>query len=453
MGCGIFYSGPKSAPTTTERGSTSTSKESSNMSLGKTTGQNFQKVITEFREIQSKKGAETTKTEKGSTTGEVDRPSSPKASREEGAQVLPRPSNGLRRFTAVAVGAGTVLRALVAVGTVGISEGLLALGKKIGDAYAGRTAAPKADFKLTDPASGKEITAKSSMGPSKVPKGTTTEQIARDLQAKVNAGHDLMQRVSAGTHKAPCTVEDMTNIMFALQVRGEAQKGSFKDGAFNISDPGQNIRRFLDGCPQSYQRESSHIGAFQKMGAGKHRGIDAYGNGDKMSEMLPHGMKTLLYGSIPQSDKLKMPEDRLYLKIESHGAWLTKPKGGRDAEGPSRTGNHHDIGAILGHSLSFIATRGQGSAGGTFKERIPDSVKNEFKAIMKQAPEDLRATLGDSGPLETAGGLRIMHDNAVKARASMPDKTPLRDRLDTFIADLNKNFDRLDVRIGNEVII
>lgn len=383
-------------------------------------------------------------------------PSSSKKARQEGGQKLPSDNGHLRRATAVGVGVLTALRVLTAIATLGISEGIKAGIDRAIENY-GTKDTPKTPIEVTIPGTNQKVKVDRSMLPRRIPKDMTPGELQQKIQEKVTAGHQLVQQLTAGPgERNDCTVKDMTNIMFYLQLKAEAgpAKGHFMEGAFTLSDPGQRIRKFLDSCPKSYQRESSHISAFQTMTGGRHRGLDANGSGKNFDELLPNGMKTLLYGTIQQNDGLKMPEDRLYLKIESHGAWLTRPKGGGDAGGPHRTGNIHDVGAILGHSLSFVSTRGKGSAAGTFKERVPDQAKNQFNEILKHAPPHLKQTLMQGDPTSSSAGIRIMLANLDAVRGEIdPEAHPeCWQAMKTFDDNIQRNYPRPELRIGNEII-
>ncbi len=379
-------------------------------------------------------------------------PQAPHLAQQQGGQQIPQPSIHMRRFSAVLVGVGSAFRALLAVGTLGISEGLKALGGKIADAIT-TSSRHQGPIAINLPNGGGLVHVDPSILPGRIPKGMTQLQMQQALQDKVDAGYQLVSSLTADTHNgAPCTQKDMTDIMFFLQVKAEGSKGSFSEGAFNIADPGGRIKTFLDSNNSAYQRDSSHITAFQTTGGQGHRGIDANGGGPNFDKTLPHGMKTLLYGGMPTNPALKMPEDRLYLKIESHGAWLTKPRGGDDAGGPHRTGNRHDVGAFLGHSLSFIATRGQGSAAGTFKERIPDTVKNAYVSLTERIGNPAKATLGLGDPTGTASGIRVMLENVDQALTQVLPGSQDEKDLQFFATHIRQNYNHCDVRFGNEVI-
>lgn len=378
-------------------------------------------------------------------------PIAPNQVQNQGTQQIPQPSIHLRRFTAVLVGTGAAVRALLALGTLGLSEGVKALAGKIANAV-NTQSRPQAQFNINLPGAG-PVAVDARILPGRIPKGMSTTQVQQAIQDKVDAGHQLVSDLINDQHDGhPCTIKDMTDIMFFLQVKAEATKGSFSEGAFTIADPGQRIKNFLDSSREAYQRDSSHITAFQTVGGQSHRGIDANGGGQDFCKTLPHGMKTLLYGGLPANQALRMPEDRLYLKIESHGAWLTKPRGGDEVAGPHRTGNRHDVGAFLGHSLSFIATRGQGSAAGTFKERIPDTVTNAYNSLMERVGHPAQIALGQNNPTGTASGIRVMLENIDQAINLVGQGSQDEKDLQFFSQNVRRNFDHCDLRFGNEII-
>lgn len=399
-------------------------------------------------------------------------PSSPRAAMAEGHRSLAKDHWGLRQAGTAALGFVAVVRCLVAVGTLGISEAIIAGVSKAADQI-GSKAAPREGINVTlpggsDPASGASsevsVQLQASALPSRIPKSMSAEELQQVIQAKINAGQELVSQLTTGTHDGSmCTNEDTTNLMWFLQAKAESLRGSFEEGAFSVEDPGQNIRKFLDTNPQSYQRVSSHIESFQSLPGGAHRGIDCYGSVEKASDLLPNNMKTLLYGTMAGGmGKTDMPVDRIYLKIESHGSFIGRAKGGGDADGPRRFGNRHDVGAFVGHSFSFLSSQGKGSAAGTFKERIPDSVKQDFKNLIETTPEPSKSILSAGKPTGTGGGIRLMIANVDEAiRGLGSGDTALRETLEAFRESVatakdeqgNLRYDHLECRIGNEIVL
>jgi hypothetical protein len=292
---------------------------------------------------------------------------------------------------------------------------------------------------------GRKVEVDGHIGPKKIPKGMTHDEVQAQLQDKINAGHKVYESVMNGTRTDGCTVDDVTNLMFFLQVRGEDQQGScFKDGTFNLPDPDGKLRKFLDSCPEAYQRSSSLA---PDEG---HRGIDAYGSAKKKDQLLPHHMKTLHYFSVPQSET--MPEGRIILKMERNGKFYSRPKVS-DPDGPSRQSNRHDLGATMKHVFKGTVKPGEQS----FTEHLPPAVKHEYREIMRYLPPEARAEMERNGPFTREGGIRVMHENANRVLAGAYDGAPelteeVMDKLKVFINKLHENYPDPQVRFGNEVV-
>ncbi len=335
----------------------------------------------------------------------------------------------------------------------------------ISDAVRGYKRIPS-DDKTTFNVAGKSVEFPSSFMGNKIPPGKTKGELVREVQNKINAGERLLSQIEKGTAKTPCSLENMTDLMTYLQARGQAEHGHHSEGSMSIPDPDNKIKNFLDSNPDAYQRKSSHIGEFQndQDAMGTQRGIDAYGRTKNPKEMLPNNMKTVMYGTMKQSDTLKMNENRLWLKMEPHGAWAFSPKV-NDPNGPKRSANAHDGKAAVGHTFSFLETRGQGSKAGTRKERIPSDIAKEWKAIQKVAREELKSKTGVSKEmdsmlregegLQTARGVRFISSYMEELQKSpqLSDKT--KEKIGKLQERFAKEFpqDTLDVRIGNEVIL
>ena len=335
----------------------------------------------------------------------------------------------------------------------------------------------QANFQVNVPGMG-ELELDGHVLPTLMPRGSSVEDLRAEVQQKINAGHELLQNIRNDAHDAPATKEDVSNITFFLQAKGQMISGqTFQSGAFSLPDPDCKIRKFLDSSPQAYQRASSHLGAFQKLEGGRHRGIDLTEGGNRsLSEAMPFGKETLLYGSMPQNEGLKMPEDRIFLKLESCGAWLSKPSAGYEANnaGPRRTGQWHDIGTFVDHSCNFLKSRGKGSAAGTQKERIPKDIKKDFKDICK-INTDLAERMNQGNPTNKSNGIRFMYANAKAELQRMNEEMGFADadealigqdrhsldfmelklnymELKNFVNKLENRYNNLNVRIGNEVI-
>lgn len=300
----------------------------------------------------------------------------------------------------------------------------------------------------------------------KLPKGKTQDQLRDEVQEKINNGERLLHQIESNQTNGPCSLKNMTDLMTYMQAKAQVQGGNFHEGSMSIPDPDNKIKNFLDTCPEAYQRQSSHISEFQNQGdaKGTHRGIDAYGRTKNPDQMLPNNMKTVMYGSMNQdAPGMKMPENRLWLKMEPHGAWAFSPTV-NDPNGPQRAANRHDGKAAVGHSLSFMETRGEGSKAGTRKERIPDDIKTAWKDFQAEARQDLKgknpsdevnAMLRKGEGLQTARGVRFINDylNTLKNTPELSDN--IREKAAHMQHTLKSRFPEqtMNVRIGNEVIL
>lgn len=368
-------------------------------------------------------------------------PTNPGKVREEGGKDISRPTK-LENFKKPNI----LIRALAMIPEICANIVLLGM-PAIMKAMEGKE--PPTPFTVQLPGTnGRTVELDGHIGPKKIPKGMTHEQVQTRLQQKIDDGYKVYTAVMNGDREGGCTVSDMTNLMFFLQARAEDKQGAcFKDGAFSLPDPGNRLRKFLDSCPEAYQRSSSFA-----PGEG-HRGIDARGSGKKLDQLLPHHLTSLHYCTLPSSDTL--PEDRIYLKMEPHGKFLSRPQSGADPEGPSRSMNRHDFGASFKHVFSSLKTPGEVS----FTERLPAAVKNDYRELLRQMPESARQMLSENQPFSRTGGIRVMLDNAMAllqhdALSEPEDKLTdeAREKLVNFVKRLHQEYPSPEVRFGNEVI-
>lgn len=282
----------------------------------------------------------------------------------------------------------------------------------------------------------------------------------RVLRERINNGHRVWAGVSNGTLHGPASMEDVRDLMTFLLAKGMEKGDGFSEGAFNISDPGHQLRDFLDSCPEVYQRPSSHIEGFQQAPGGSHRGIDAHGG-----VTLPYGKATLLYGGMSAGVQ-GLGQDRLFLKTEEHGCRLSaRWTPNRDPNIHDRPARLGDVGQFLGHAMGFFRTVLRGISGGRLfpnatdsrKERLPGDVSKSFNAILKNLDRsgqaEIAGILRQNEPLATSQGIRVMVANLDQALARQDLDQPTRDAMQRLRGDLATRFDHLDVRIGNEVIL
>ncbi|HSJ04835.1 MAG TPA: hypothetical protein VK956_20350, partial [Verrucomicrobium sp.] len=369
-------------------------------------------------------------------------PTRPGTVREEGSREISRPTH-LETFKKPNI----LLRILAKIPE--ICENIVLLGTPALMKYMESRGMAREPYTFTMPGThGRMVELDGHIGPKKIPKGMTHTEVQTQLQEKLDAGHKVLAAVTSGARTGGCTVDDMTNLMFFLQVRAEDQQGSsFKDGAFNLPDPDGRLGRFLDSCPQAYQRnESSAVG-------GGSRGIDADGSAKKRDQLLPHHMKSLKYVSVPPSDTV--PEGRIILKMERTGKFFkgTVEKGGGLHVGGPPVGNRADLDATMGH----VIKSGRRTPGpDAFSGHLPVAVKSEYRELMRSMPE-AREALKHNDPFSPGGGIRVMYENAQRVIQGVMDGdvevTPeALDKLNKFVRKLEANYPDPGVRFGNEVV-
>ena len=349
------------------------------------------------------------------------------------------------------------------------------------------TARPTA-MTITMPGTGAPL----ALSPQTFPRAVLSEvpNLQQEVQQKVDRGHDLVASLLDGTRgtNPAATVKDVTDIAWFLHLSAESKIGAqFKAGALTTVDGQQRLRQFLDSCPESYQRISSHIEGFKQSDGGQHRGIDIP-KGQGIDSLLPHGRTTILYASMIPNATTPLPEPMLFFKLESHGCRLATPKAAERDAGHQDRGIRlgHDISNFLGHTFSFLSgikARATGDHGAeSRKERLPGDIKTAFKDLVENAPPGLRDTLMRNDPLGTAGGIRVMMANIAEARqiqgANLAERgmfeinldsgvhTPVYDpalhqgtdfsavtTLETLVTNRYGGGPELDYRIGNEVIL
>ena len=287
------------------------------------------------------------------------------------------------------------------------------------------------------------------------------DNIQQTLQARLDNGRALLDSVYAGNVLPGPSTDNVADVLLFLEAKAIQTGNAFTEGAFNIEDRDGKLAQWLDSCPERYQRSSSHLENLTRVQVdghlNTHRGID-----------IPSGLRgltsdkaTLLFGTIPADNTLGT-ERRIFLKMESHGCRLSTLSRGDRAAGlaqgdrEDRPVRASDFKTMLGHACSFIATRGQGSAAGSRKERVPDTVKSAYKKLLEGAPEGtvLGNKLREHDPLNTGSGLRVMARNLRAAEEAGMDLAAVEREKRAFDDAINAMRDRshMDVRIGNEVI-
>ncbi|MBI9089833.1 MAG: hypothetical protein JEZ12_11505 [Desulfobacterium sp.] len=290
-------------------------------------------------------------------------------------------------------------------------------------------------------------------------------QAGKTLQQRVNNGFKVHQQIQAGTANTPASSTDIRDFMTFLTAKASQKTAAFANGAFNLPDPGNKIRDFLDSSTEVYQRSSTHIEGFSDHGGCGHRGIDL---------KLPHGMGTLMYGGM-EDGVMGTQGDRIFLKMESHGCRIsTLSENQVDTQGPQSRPKRFmsDILSAVKHGWGAIKTLlGLQNTKGTRKERLDKGVEKSFKALVEKARTSGTPGLADALDLNNPAGKRTGHGvrtmmkniNVLLDLENQPEKAKailgletlpqdLRTELEAFKGELESRYDHVEHRIGNEVV-
>ncbi len=275
-----------------------------------------------------------------------------------------------------------------------------------------------------------------------------------------NLYHSAVNDTPPPTNPTP---KDVADLILFLRAKASANGDDFTHGAMSIEDPGGKLLAYLKSSRESYARSSSHLRGIQiaTLPDGDRniqRGIDITPG----TEGLPCGHKTTVFGAIPQ---IRNESQRLFLKTESHGCRystlshddaVAARAGSGGVDRPKRSGDFRDA---IGHTFSFLATRGKGRAGSR-KEHLPGSVKTAYKATVKALKESpyyksfggflelSQASVGGYGlrSLRTILNDMKLDPNYSSGLAAM--LKPLEDEIANF-----KYQDHPTIRLGSEVIL
>ncbi|MDR1519495.1 MAG: hypothetical protein LBU23_05040 [Planctomycetota bacterium] len=341
-----------------------------------------------------------------------------------------------------------------------------------------------------------------------VPKGLRGQpDIGERLREKIIRGGESFRNISSGAipdYMKPgfaglLSIEQqrakammISDLAFFLQAQGEAKYGPFSEGAFSLPDPNGNLLKFLTSYPASYQRPSSHLDGLKAGGQTgtrtdpgvEHWGLDLHDDGAHLDTVLPNGFGTILFGKMPAvalSSQVQdhpgmgeIREDRLFLKIETHGTGGGVDRALHNPPGQTR-GIMQRIGDFFSHAGGYIKSLcrrlfGNNNPPGSHKERIPPQMKADYKAIVKlvsraagsKTDKDVaKAIIGARHCTGDSQGLRTMLLNLSLLELDAPDvlrheaNAGLRDAINNFRVawSAEHGFDHPELRIGQEIIL
>ncbi len=305
--------------------------------------------------------------------------------------------------------------------------------------------------------------------------------IQSHIQGRIETGAQLYAMLSGNGPLPEASLENIANFTLYLYATAAAQGDDFVRGSFNVKDPQGRIASWLDSSTAVYARSSSHLSELQgkqitELSGKTHlnvpRGLDipmSYHAG------LPVKMQTITFGTITPLEGTN-GERRVFVKAETYGCRLNtlssklveKSASGID----TRSFCQRDIHQAIGHGASFIKTellKVFGVAVPGRRESFPEGLKDFIKGWREKglkgaSPEmqNLFRQIVDCKCEKKGLGLRQLNltlNSVERQLQSLPKETPVDKELIKFITELKvqiaelPHHDRLDVRIGNEVLI
>ncbi|KAH6846965.1 hypothetical protein B0I37DRAFT_134698 [Chaetomium sp. MPI-CAGE-AT-0009] len=250
---------------------------------------------------------------------------------------------------------------------------------------------------------------------------------------------DTIREVARKMQHTPASVIQVTGIMWYLTFLGIERGQTFVTGAYLCRDPEGRLSAYFGGI--GTPRISSHLK--RQNSPGCTTGIDLRVSADKsrIAEQppppLPHGHCHVLSIAIVND---KRRGNCLYLKPERYGV-----HGIRNLA-------HHAI--MYGKSLKRKHAFGGNQVPGMRKERIPDDLVATFAEAVTSLDggSDAIAEVGRRGKGE---GISGMHEFLTRrlgdAGAVLPEGSEK--RMQHLLERLESEYDYVDIRFGNEVVI
>ncbi len=275
-------------------------------------------------------------------------------------------------------------------------------------------------------------------------------------QAAIKKGNDYLKAIMAGTmDKIPVKFDkpfaeiqkDYLNAIIALSWalfdKAVRQGEGFTGGTIVFEDKGHKVFNFLFDYAKkandslangkrnpkyisqncfAYERHSSHFPEMQD--AYGQFGVDMrYGNGD-LEKLLPANKSHLLFGQVASKNK-----ELSFIKMEVYGLCA------RDA-------------SVIKHGLEFLKGN-KGKKGPSRREAVPKEVKNMVEQMLNEMPKENRAAVSQ----EIGKPAIIKNIYSVAKKLATIKGVPGSKKAQELVTYLEKNFDHLDIRRGNEVIL
>lgn len=249
---------------------------------------------------------------------------------------------------------------------------------------------------------------------------------------------DEIREVARKMQHSPASIIQVTGIMWYLTYLSIERGQTFVTGAYLCRDPEGRLSAYFGGI--GTPRLSSHLK--RQSSPGCTTGIDlrlAAGKSDTAGQPppLPHGHCHVLSIAIVND---KRRGNCLYLKPERYGV-----HGIRNLA-------HHAV--MYGKSLKRKHTFGGNQVPGMRKERIPDDFVASFAEAVASLDDgaDAIAEVGRRGKGEGIGGMhQFLRRRLGDTGAPLPDGS--KKRMRHLLERLESEYDFVDLRFGNEVVI
>lgn len=242
-------------------------------------------------------------------------------------------------------------------------------------------------------------------------------------------GYGLYYNFLEGKAIDPTTREDdLCALCWGFMFHAIQKDQPFSEGTFTFKDPDSRIFNHFE--PIFYGRLSSHFTENSILhDEGKLQGYKAFG---VEVEELPAQKKTVLVG--------KLPESRIYLKMENWGARF-----GLDKEALTH---------LFRHGLDYVAAQskkvvGKNQGKNTRKEYIPPMDQNRIKDLFVK----IQITHPKIQTPKLNKGFNTIVPALSKFQTDPNIPKALQNEISSYLSELKIRYDFLDIRVGDEVIV
>ncbi len=220
------------------------------------------------------------------------------------------------------------------------------------------------------------------------------KKVTDALAQKVARGLDAYDSLAAGNPlPANVSAAEATDLVWAMKSKAQEKGGAFAKGALTIPN-GEEVRAYLDKCPTTYPRASSHLKEQQTKSGQSARGMDFYNGTAALDQdppvvdgMLPFGMNTVLFQQVTGRSGEKL----LYIKMETEGAPGTG--GGNHATDPTAPPDPPPPDGLRAKAALKLSNAGKTvrHGGNYVKSRISkDEPDKDLKSTREEIPKPIK---------------------------------------------------------------